>query len=394
MGFFGGLVWRILQLRMFDGIRPKVIRSDVYRLEGKMLFFGSVFSTVVVGSKVSVEYFSKLFYVDEPKVEFLGKFSLSKVALSVGAAKGDLTVVETNCFFSRFLRDNGFFVLPRVDFVLDICDSIDVIQNRASRDKRRRLKQVAEAGYSFEVTRDLSKLESFYYEMYLPHMLKRHSGYALPISFSECKELFLRGELLLVKSGEEYVSGNLLISHGNELHSPVVGVSDVDEQLTLGSYAAYYFTILVGVQRGFVRVDFGEAPPFMQDGLFQFKKGLGMWVRSARGSGAQVFGARFSGVGEFVRCFLSVNPFVFVDGGGLSGLVFLERVDDLSVKAFCVSGLASLYVVSSSVDVSGLKGFKLEKLGCEDCVGVDVSVFRFLGRVCAEEKYYVYRITF
>ena len=84
---------------------------------------------------------------------------------------------------------------------------------------------------------------------------------------------------------------------------------DVDKKLTLGSYAVYYFSIVVGVQRGFARMDFGEAPPFMQDGLFQFKKGLGMWVRPASGSGAQVFGVRFSGVGECVRRFLSALSF-------------------------------------------------------------------------------------
>ena len=266
---------------MFESLRPKLIRSNAYRLEGKTKFSDSAFSTVVVGSKMSVEYFSKFLYVDVPKVEFLGKFSFSRVASLAGRVGADLTVVEGSWFFSRFLRDNGFFVSPRVDFVLDIDGSVEDIQNRAARDKRRRLRQVAEAGYSFEVTRDLSKLESFYYDIYLPHMTKRHASCALPISFSECKDLFLKGELLLVKSGETLVSGNLLVPHENELHSPVVGVNNIDKQLTLGSYAAYYFSIVVGVERGFARMDFGEAPPFMLDGLFQFKKDLGMWVRPA-----------------------------------------------------------------------------------------------------------------
>ena len=127
-------------------------------------------------------------------------------------------------FFRVFLRDNGFFVSPRVDFVLNINGSLETIQNRATDGKRRKLKQVAEAGYSFEVTKDLGKLESFYYDMYLPHMVKRHAGCALPISFAECKKLFLQGELLLVKSGEECISGNLLIPRGNELWEPVLGV--------------------------------------------------------------------------------------------------------------------------------------------------------------------------
>jgi hypothetical protein len=387
--FFNDLVWRVLKTRIFDGIRPKFIRSNAYKLIGKTRFSDSDFTTAVLGSKISVEYFSKFLYVDVPRVEFLGKCSLSKAA-SVGFAGVDLVIVEANVFFSRFLGDSGFFVAPRVDFVLELSGSVEEIQNRASEGKRRRLRQVAEAGYSFEVSKDLSKLESFYYDLYLPHMTKRHSGSALPISFAECKELFLRGELLLVKSGEDWVSANLLIPRDDELWEPVLAVRDV-EKLTLGSYAIYRFSIVVGVERGFARMDFGEAPPFMQDGLFQFKKDLGMWVRSAKGSGAQVFGLRFSGVGGSVRGFLSVCPFVFLDGGVLSGVVFVEVVDDLSVRPFCVSGLGSLYVVSSG-DVSGLRGFRFEKL-CVEGLGGGVSVLGFLGRFCVEGKYSLYCLT-
>ncbi len=393
MAFFNDAVWRILQTKLFDSVRPRIVRLDAYRLMGKARFSKSSFSTVILGSKVSVEYFSELFYVDHPRVEFMGKLPLSSVASTDRKRVADLIIVESNWLFSRFLGESGFFLSPRVDFVLDLAGSLESIENRAAHGKRRNLRQVAEAGYTFEVTKDLSKLASFYYDVYLPHMLRRHSGHALPISYSECKELFLKGELLLVKSGEECVSGSLLVHREDELWQPVLGVKDVDTKFTLGSYAIYRSSIVVGIEQGFARMDFGEAPPFMQDGLFKFKKGLGMWVRPALGSSAQVFGVRFSGVGEFVRCFLSVQPFVFVDGAGLSGLVFLECVDDLSVKSFCVLGLASLYVVSSSVDVSGLKVFRFEALSVEDCLRGGSAVLRFLGRVCVDGKYSLYRIT-
>jgi hypothetical protein len=297
-----------------------------------------------------------------------------------------LTLVETSWFFSPFLRDNGFFVSPRLDFVLNIVGSLENILNRVADGKRRKLKQVAAAGYTFEVTKDLSKLEFFYHNMYFPHMLKRHLGYALPISFSECQQLFLKGALLLVKSDGEYLSGNIIVPQGDELWEPVIAVKDVDKYLTLGSYAADYFSILVGIERGFKRMDFGEAPPFMSDGLFQFKKGLGMWVRAAKGSSAQVFGVRFSGLGESVRRFLSVNPFVFVDDEGLSGIVFLERVDALSVKPFCVSGLSRLYILSNNPIASAVDDYQIEKLNFEKNSG-EVSALAKISMFCLEENY-------
>jgi hypothetical protein len=393
LGFFGDVVWRVLRGRLFGGVRPWLVRFDVYRLEGRLGSSGGVFRVVVVGSRVCVEYFSKFLFDGGCSVDFLGRFSLRRVALG-GGFSGDLVVVESGWFFSDFLTKHGFAMSPRVDFVLDLANgSFDTILNRIADGKRRRLRQVASGGYSFEVTRDLSRLESFYYDMYLPHMLRRHSGSALPISFDECRELFLSGELLLVKLGDELVSGNLLVVHDKELHSPVLGVKD-SEQFTLSSYAAYYFSMVVGVERGFERLDFGEAPPFMLDGLFRFKKGLGMSVRCALGSGAQVFGLRFSGVGDSVRRFLSVCPFVFVgEGGGLFGLVFLDSVDVGGLESFCVSGLSGLYVVSSCLGVSGLGGFGVEVLSVGDCLGGGSGVLRFLGGFCAENKYALYKVT-
>ncbi len=393
MRFFDSVVWRILRLRFFDSIRPKIIRSDSYRVIGKTTFSDSTFSVVIFGSKISVEYFSKLFYAEPPKVEFMGKVPLYKAATDFGAVSADLTIVESNWFFSPFLRDSGFFLSPRVDFVLDITDSLENITNKASEGKRRRLRQVVEAGYSFEVTKDLSKLRSFYYDVYLPHMLKKHSRYALPISFSECLDLFSKGELLLVKSGEDLISGCILVPHENELWEPILAVRNVDQQLTLGSYAVYYFCILLGINRGFRCMDFGEASPFMKDGVFQYKKGLGMGVRPASGDSAQVFGLRFSTAFAFIDKFLSAHPFVFMNDNSLCGIVFLESVNDLSANSFFVFGFVSLYVVTHNSNTSNLKRFKVQELSINDCLQNDTSVLKFLGAVCVEGKHHLYHLT-
>ena len=92
------------------------------------------------------------------------------------------------------------------------------------------------------------------------------------------------------------------------------------------------------------------------------------------------------GLGESVRRFLSLNPFVFVDGEGLSGVVFLERVDDLSVKPFCVPGLSRLYVISNSLEVSDSNGYKIEKLSVGKALG-NVSTLALLSMYCFEENF-------
>jgi len=198
---------------------------------------------------------------------------------------------------------------------------------------------------------------------------------------------------LLVKSGEELVSGNLLVRNDHELWQPILAVKDVDNKLTLGSYAVYYFSIIVGIEQGYKRIDFGEAPPFIQDGVFRFKKGLGMWARPAREDSAQLFGIKFSGNSQFGKNFLSANPFVFMDKENFCGLVFLESVDDLSVKPLYIPGLVSLYVISSSIDVHDLKCYKVEKLSIEECLHNTTSALRLMGKICVEGKHSLYRIT-
>ena len=53
----------------------------------------------------------------------LGRVVLSKITSVAEKLCADLTIVESNWFFSRFLRDNGFFISPRLDFLLEITGS-------------------------------------------------------------------------------------------------------------------------------------------------------------------------------------------------------------------------------------------------------------------------------
>ncbi len=90
---------------------------------------------VILGSRISAEYFSKFFFVDTPRIEYLGKISLNDAAAGVEKVSADLMIVESSWGFSHFLVNNGFFLSPRVDFVLDIKDSLEAIQNRITKKK-------------------------------------------------------------------------------------------------------------------------------------------------------------------------------------------------------------------------------------------------------------------
>lgn len=362
MTIFGDIVWRILGISLFDSIRPRIFRLGVYRIEGPTKHSKSNLSTIVFGGEQSVAYFSKLIYADEPKVEFLGKRTLVDIPSFGEKTTDDLTIVEADWSSSNFLLDSGFFILPQINFVLDITGSLETIQSRMAGSKIRRIDKVVKAGYSFEITKSPAKLRSFYYEMYLPHMLARHGKSARPVSFSECKRLFSKGDLMLIKQGHKHVAGVLLVPHGKELYQPLIAVKNIDKQITLGSYAATYYTIVSGIQKGYASVDFGDASAFIQDGLFQYKREWGMQIRPVREHFGKVCGIRFSSMSEAVRNFLSTNPFIFMDGKNLSGLVLLG-LEDTYLRDFTnIPGLSSLLVISSEVDCMHLDCPQLKRL--------------------------------
>ena len=54
---FSDVVWRVLQMPIFDWVRPILVRADGYFLVGRT-YWCDCFSLFLLGSKVSVEYFS------------------------------------------------------------------------------------------------------------------------------------------------------------------------------------------------------------------------------------------------------------------------------------------------------------------------------------------------
>lgn len=347
---------------------------------------------MVFGRNETAEYFSKLIYVDSPKLEFLGERVFSDIPKFAEEATEDFVIVEANWALSSFLIDRGFLILPQINFALDITDPLEVIQNRMTTSKIRRIKKLQKAGYSCETTKDPAKLKSFYYDMYLPHMLAKHGKAARPVSFPECRRLFLKGDLLLVKQDQECVAGIILVPHGEELYQPLIAVKDIDKQMTLGSYAATYYTIVFGKQKGYTRADFGDASPFLQDGLFQYKREWGMRIRPAMGNNAQVFGARFSNMNEATKSFLSMNPFVYLDGKSLKGLTFCGTLERDMFDFLRVPGLSSFLVLSS--DLGNLNHGSLQlKIRVLEESDVQTNVpLSHLIRMCHERNWVAYDV--
>jgi hypothetical protein len=219
---------------------------------------------------------------------------------------------------------------------------------------RENLREMRRQNYSYEMTQDPAKFEYFYHQMYLPYITKRFEELTLQTSFRDMERVFKKGQLLLVKRGNDYVSGYIIRMDHDNVIVPYLGITEGRiEYLKAGALTAlYYFTILWAKERGYKWVDFGHCRSFLKDGPFNHKKHWGMEIRvSARVR--DVFGVKVSNYHQGVQTFLEKSPFIFIDQEKLKGLIFVAQNHPLTlkevqslVKTYSIPGLDCLVILS------------------------------------------------
>jgi len=385
------ITWSVLRTRLFNKLRPRLCHIPVFHLEGKTKRSKLDFSAVVFASTELAEYFSKLSYAEEPKIKFLGKKTYHDISSIVKSLNPDVVFVEGNQRFSQFLFSNEFFVLPLINFTLDISDSWDVICSRMHRNKRNLFRKIKNRGFTYEITTDFEKFKLFYHEMYVTYILKRHGKSAHVVDFSECERMFRNGELLLVKLDGEIISGVIYVPQGDTLYCPIAGIRDVEKNLTIGGHAQLYFVILWAKQHGYTTIDYGSCKPFLEDGVVQHKKRLGMKLKSLNWRDSKIFGLKFCNFNEQTVDFLSDNPFIFTDAKNQNGLVLLHSYDEDLHNKYYVPGLSGLFVLGPKHNIQNAQTFPISnKLTSENNTNSVPSAFSSLMSFVSERGYGVH----
>ena len=336
---------------------------SVYLLQGKEKWSGSSLTTLFFGGlffaeQRAVPYFSDLLYSEEPTKESLGKVFIWKIKskLNLNIPKADLIFIGIDGFFSRFLFRRGFTIIPAwVLFKLDLSKPLpEIWKLPKNKSLRENLRKVRKHKYSYEVTRDPAKFEYFYHQMYLPYIPKRFGKSTLLSGFHYMKLIFEKGQLLLVKRGDEYISGNIIGIHNRSAFPAYIGIREGKvEYLKQGALAAcYYFTILWAKERGYKWLDFGHCRAFLNDGVFYHKKKWGMEIKRSKRVGA-IFGMKICNLNQGTRNFLAKNPFIFIDQGKIKGLSLIQHNYPLTLeevrslfKTYYIPGVDCLVILS------------------------------------------------
>jgi hypothetical protein len=334
------------------------IRLPVYLLQGKEKWSGSSLTTLFFGEEKVLPYLSDLLYSEEPVKENLGKIFVweMKSKINLNIPKADLIFIGIDGFFSRFLSRQGFIIIPEwALFTLDLSRPFPEIW-KLSKNKSlmNDLRKIRKYKYSYEMSRDPAEFGYFYRQMHLPYIAKRFGELTLPTGFRYMKRLFEKGQLLLVKRENEYISGNIIWTCNESAFFSHTAIREGKfEYLKKGvTGASYYFVILWAKGQGYKQLDFGHCRPFLNDGVFCYKKKWGMEVkRSKRLRG--VIGLKVCDLHHGALEFLAKNPFIFIDQDKLKELILTLQDHPLALrevqslfKTYYIPGVDCLVIIS------------------------------------------------
>lgn len=333
-------------------------RLSAYLLQGKEKCGSGSLTTLFFGGEIALPYLSSLLYSEEPVKESLGKVFIWKVRskLDLDIPEADLIFIGLDRFFSRFLCNQGFILIPEwVLFIMDLSKPLtEIWKLPKNKSLKENLREIKRHRYSFEMTSDPAKFEYFYHQMYLPYTIRRFGKLTLPTGFRYMKRIFEKGMLLLVKRGDEHISGILFRIHNKTVFVASIGIREGKiEYRREGALAAcYYFIISWAKEKGYKWVDFGHCRPLFNDGVFFHKKKWGMEIkRSDRVRG--ILGMKICNFRQEALDFLAKNPFIFVEKEKLNGLVLTEQDHPLTLvevqalfKTHYIPGVDCLTILS------------------------------------------------
>lgn len=383
-----------MQNRLLSPLRPRLCHFQAYYIEGKTKRGQNSFSALVFGPIETAYLLSKISFSQTSVFRNLGNILLHNIPEIVSKMNPDIVILAANNIFSDFFISKNYFVLPQLNFILDISDSLELTLSRMDPSKRRLLHKIEKRAYSYEFTNDIEKLKMFYDKMYSPHILSRHGKSAELVSFKECKRFLNKGGLLLSKIDDNYVSGALFVRNKDELYIPILAVNEPDKNLRKGvGLAPLYFLIQWGKEKGFKWIDYGSCQPFLKNGLFRYKKEWGMQLRSIKNKKSRFLAIKFCNLSSGTLDFLLENPFVFENKNQLDGLAVLFTNENL-LKTYRVPGLSKLILLNLSSNLPEPRLEQLHKLNLEYDYHKIPPSLAFLLEMASRKGYTAYALDF
>jgi hypothetical protein len=254
---------------------------------------------------------------------------------------------------------------------LDISKPFEEIVNNFSKSSKDDIRKIKNFDYRYELSSNSKLFEEFYQKIYYPFIIGRHGELTIPeaTNYNEIKAMFEKGKLLIVKDKERIVSGIIALTTKNNAFFTYAGVETKDDYLTKAAGAAlYYFFIEWSKNHDIKILKFGGVRPFLNDGLFNYKKKWGMTVKIYKNMFG-IFGIKLLTPNSLaVNDFLEKNPFIYVDNNKLRAIIYTkENLNKDIIKqiwdSYFIMGLSNITIISNQEIEDEIKTFVTSEYG-------------------------------
>ncbi len=333
-------------------LRPYLI---IYQWQGQGQ--GGPLTVSYAGLGYASPFLQKLLFTEEPSEREICRIPVWNLSKQVDSLSSDLTIIEASKYLTRKLPRRGSISLPfRVYHSLDVQREWKDLRGGFRETTRKNdLRRIRKYGYECTLSRSQEDLEMFYHTMYVPTTAARHGQLASIDPIETLYQYFRHGFLLLIKRDGRIVSGGLCSIQQKTVSIALSGVINSNRQLRReGAVAAIHYSLIRWAnEEGYQTVNLGACWPFLNNGIFQYKRKWGatvaipsrehkrIWIRIQRDTPA-------------VRQYMKDNPCVVVgERGELQGLVVTDNLDSVTTevrarwqKRYATPGLHDLLVRS------------------------------------------------
>ena len=294
------------------------LNLTAYLISGKEKYSGENIIILFLSNENSFSYLPDLIFSEEPQIKRIEKTHIWNISKKLVENPYNIDAIFIKCdrFYSGYLQKNELTAIPElISMALDISEPFEKIFDTFNKSAKEDIRKIKRYGYTYEISRNLDKLKLFYNHMYVPYTYSRHGKLAICANFFTIRHLFERGgTLMLIKLDNNYVFGSLFFIKKDTVIGTHAGIMDgrIDCLKKNISAASYYFSITWAKENSIKFLDFGTCRPFLNDGLFQYKKKWGATMEKTKGN-FEIFAFKTCKDTKGIQSFLENNPFIRLD---------------------------------------------------------------------------------
>jgi hypothetical protein len=194
----------------------------------------------------------------------------------------DILITQLPKYYKLILSDTyDHLATKTVRQVVDLSGTWEEVCLRFSRRRRDQVRELIRKGnLTYKVSKEIQDFDFFYHQMHAPFVVRRFGKLAHVDSYSQMKEYFLRGMVILITRDDTPVAAALSHIEGNTLVYRRVGIADgMHEQDRYSQIGQYYYQMEYAHSLGLKAFDAMHSAAFMSDGVFENKRKWGASVQ-------------------------------------------------------------------------------------------------------------------